>query len=104
MKLEVRKISIKSLVTSALPFTIFCLAVLGGIITFFVIDNPQFAPMSMLNKIISVALYSLVYVIMTIALAIFGAFLYNFTGAVLGLRGITLDIEEADEPAEETEE
>ena len=106
MKLEVRKIDIKSLLFSALPFTIFCIAVLGGIITFFVIDNPQYATMSAGHKIISVALYSIIYVIMSMAVGVFGVFLYNLFGAVLGLRGITVDIEDADaaEIAEAEEE
>jgi len=105
MKLEVRKIDIKSLLFSALPLTIFCIAILGGVITFFVIDNPQYAVMSVGHKIISVALYSIIYVIMSMAIAVFGVFLYNFIGAVLGLRGITVDIEDAAETVEaESEE
>ena len=104
MKLEVRKIDIKSIVFSALPLTIFCLAILGGIITFFVIDNPQYAVMSIFHKIVSVALYALVYVIISIAFSVFAVFLYNFFGAVLGLRGITLDIEDAAESIAEEEE
>lgn len=109
MKLEVRKIEIKSLLLSALPLTIFFIAVLGGVITFFVLDNPQYASMSAMHRLISVALYSLMYVIMSSALIVFASFLYNFIGAVLGLRGITFDLEEAgnfaeNEEAEENEE
>jgi len=112
MKLEVQKIDIKSVVLSALPLTIFFIAVIGGLITFFALDNPQYATMTPMHKIISVAIYALVYVIMSSALIVFACFLYNFLGAVLGLRGITLDLvdsgefidPEANEDSEESEE
>ena len=41
---------------------------------------------------------------MSIAFSVFAVFLYNFFGAVLGLRGITLDIEDAAESIAEEEE
>lgn len=104
MKLEIRKIDIKSVVLSALPLTVFFLAVLGGIITFFVIDNPQYAMMSALSKAISVAVYAIIYTIMATALAVFSVFLYNFFGAVLGLRGLTIDLDEYSEATESEEE
>lgn len=106
MKLEVRKVEIKSLVLSALPLTIFCIALLGGFVTFFALDNPQYATMTSMNKIISVGVYALVYVIITSALIVFSCFLYNFLGAVLNLRGITLDIDDASEftESEDSEE
>lgn len=101
MKLEVRNIRISSLVLSAFPLAVFCIAVLGGIITFFFMNNPQLAPMTAMQKLMSVGLFSLVYVVMTTALAVFFAFLYNLFGAILGLRGIEIDIDESEIPDEE---
>ncbi len=94
MKLEVRNISVGSLVTSSVPLVIFFLALLGGVVTFMVVPNPQIVPMSAMQKLLSVGLYSLLYVIITTAVLVFASFLYNVFTGVLGLRGITFDIEE----------
>lgn len=94
MKLEVRNISVGSLVTSSLPLVIFCLALLGGVVHFMVVPNPQVASMSAFQKLLSVGLYSLLYVVIASAVLVFAAFVYNVFTGVLGLRGVTLDIEE----------
>ena len=94
MKLEVRNISVGSLVTSSVPIVIFVLALLGGGVKFFVVPDPQLAPMSAFQKMLSVGLYSLLYVIISSAVLVFSAFVYNVFSGVLGLRGFTLDIEE----------
>ena len=94
MKLEVRNISVGSLVTSSVPIVIFVLALLGGGVKFFIVPDPQLAPMTVLQKVMSVGLYSLLYVIISSAVLVFSAFVYNDFSGVLGLRGFTLDIEE----------
>lgn len=94
MKLEVRNISVASLVTSSVPLVVFVLAILGGGVTFFVVDNIQLAPMTFAQKLLSVGLYALLYVVITTAVLVLAAFIYNILNGVLGLRGITLDIEE----------
>jgi len=94
MKLEVRNISVGSLVISSVPLVVFCLALLGGVVTFMVVPNMQLAPMSFFQKILSVGLYSLLYVVITTAVLVFVAFVYNMLTGVLGLRGVTFDIEE----------
>ncbi len=94
MKLEVRNVSVSSLVTSSVPLVVFALAVLGGAVTFFVVDNPQLAPMTVGQRLLSVGLYALLYVVITTAALVFAAFVYNVLTGVMGLRGITLDIEE----------
>ncbi len=94
MKLEVRNISVSSLVTSSVPLVVFALAVLGGGVTFFVVDNPQLAPMTTGQRLLSVGLYALLYVVISTAAIVFAAFVYNVLTGVLGLRGITFDIEE----------
>ena len=94
MKLEVRNVSVGSLVTSSVPLVIFFLAILGGVVTFMVVPNMQLAPMSFFQRLLSVGLYALLYVVISTAVLVFAAFVYNILTGVLGLRGITFDIEE----------
>ncbi len=94
MKLEVRNVSVGSLVISSVPLVIFCLALLGGVVTFMVVPNMQLASMSFMQKVLSVGLYSLLYVVISTAVLVFAAFAYNILTGVLGLRGVTFDIEE----------
>ncbi|MDD5209658.1 MAG: hypothetical protein PHV36_09740 [Elusimicrobiales bacterium] len=94
MKLEVRNISVGSLVTSSVPLVIFSLALLGGIVTFMVVPNVQLASMTAAQKLMSVGLYALLYVVISTAVLVFASFVYNVLTGVLGLRGITFDIEE----------
>lgn len=94
MKLEVRNISVGSLVTSSVPLVIFSLALLGGIVTFMVVPNVQLASMTAGQKLMSVGLYALLYVVISTAVLVFASFVYNVLTGVLGLRGITFDIEE----------
>ncbi|MDA8244502.1 MAG: hypothetical protein M0025_10345 [Elusimicrobia bacterium] len=94
MKLEVRNISVGSLVGSSVPFVVFVLALLGGVITFFIVPNPQFGLMSFGQKVLSVGLYALLYTVIATAVLVFAAFVYNVMTGVLGLRGVSFDIEE----------
>lgn len=94
MKLEVRNISVSSLVTSSVPLVVFFLAIIGGGVTFFLVDNVQLMPMTFAQRLLSVGLYALLYVVITTAVLVFSAFVYNIFTGVLGLRGVTLDIEE----------
>lgn len=94
MKLEVRNVSVGSLVTSSVPLVVFCLAVLGGVVTFMVVPNMQLASMTVFQKLLSVGLYALLYVVISTAVLVFAAFVYNVLTGVLGLRGVTFDIEE----------
>jgi len=94
MKLEVRNISVGSLVTSSVPIVLFVLAFLGGGVKFFIMPDPQLVSMSFFSKFLSVGLFSLLYVVITSAVLVFSAFVYNIFNAVLGLRGFILDIEE----------
>lgn len=94
MKLEVRNISIASLITSAMPVVVFSLGLLGGVVTFLLVPNPQLDPMSMGHKILSIGFFSLLYVVIVSALLVFIAFLYNTLTGVLGMKGVAFDIEE----------
>lgn len=94
MKLEIRNVSIGSLITSSVPLVMFALAILGGVVTFFLKPDPQLIPMSFFQKLLSTGLYSLLYVVISCAVLVFSAFVYNICSGVLGLRGFILDIEE----------
>jgi len=50
--------------------------------------------MGTFQKLLSIGLYALLYVVITTAVIVFAAFVYNVFTGVLGLRGVTLDIEE----------
>jgi len=94
MKLEVRNISVASLITSAMPVIVFALGMLGGVVTFLLVPNPQLDMMSIGHKIQSIGFFSLLYVIIVSALLVFIAFLYNIMTGVLGMKGVAFDIEE----------
>ena len=94
MKLEIKNLSVASVVASPLPITLFFLSFLGGFVKFFVIPDPQLVSMTFFQKALSVCLFSLLYVVIASAVLVFAAFVYNFAGAVLGIRGIVVDIEE----------
>ncbi len=97
MKLEIRNISIASLITSSVPIVVFALAILGGIVTFMVVPNPQIEPMNIGQKMLSIGLFALLYVVIVSALMVFIAFLYNVLTGVLGMKGVSFDIEEIHE-------
>ena len=69
------------------------LGVFGGLVTFVVLPNPQMVGMSLLLKLLSTLLFAALYMVLMDALVLAIAFLYNLFGA--GLRGISLDLEEA---------
>lgn len=94
MKLEVRNINMKSLVASSVPVVVFFVALLGGTFTFVAAINQQLNSMTLLQKIMSVGLYALMYAVVATIVIVFAAFVYNICTGALGLRGMTLDIEE----------
>jgi H+/gluconate symporter-like permease len=94
MKLEVRNISVGSLVVSSLPLVVFTIALLGGVVTFMLMPNPQYAPMSAAHKLLAVGLFSLLYAMLVSALFVFIAFIYNILTGVLGMKGVCFELEE----------
>ncbi|HAH31312.1 MAG TPA: hypothetical protein DCL44_03245 [Elusimicrobia bacterium] len=97
MKLEIKNISVNSLVVSSLPLVVFVIAVLGGAVTFIIEPNPQFSMMGAAQKLLAVGLYSLLYAVLVSALFVFIAFVYNILTGVLGMRGVSFDLEEVHE-------
>jgi hypothetical protein len=94
MKLEIRNISITSLIFSSVPVVVCAWGVLGGLVTFIFVNNPQLSPMGMGQKLMSIGFYALLYAIITAAAMVFIAFMYNVLTGVVGLKGVEFDIEE----------
>ena len=88
MKLEIRNVSVGSLVVSSLPLVVFAIALLGGAVTFILVPNPQYAPMSAAQKLLAVGLYSLLYTVLVSALFVFIAFIYNVLAIPLAAFGL----------------
>ena len=74
--------------------TLIAIALLGGVVTFMLVPNPQYASMSAAQKLLAVGLYSLLYAVLVSALLVFIAFIYNILTGVLGMKGICFEFEE----------
>lgn len=77
------------------------LGLIGGLITFVILPQPQMVGMPVTMRLISTVLFSLLYMVLMDALVLVVAALYNFFGASLG--GIHMEIEETAAPAEGTD-
>jgi len=97
MKLEIRNISIASLIGSSVPVVVFILGFLGAVVGFVLVPNPQIVSLNIWQKAMSIGLYSLLYMIIVSALLVFTAFVYNILTGVLGLKGFVFDLEEIHE-------
>ena len=69
------------------------LGVFGGLVTFVILPNPQMVGMTLVLKFLSTLLFAALYMVLMDALVLAIAFLYNLFGT--GLRGVSLDLEEA---------
>lgn len=69
------------------------LGVFGGLVTFVILPQPQMVGMPIVMRLISTILFALLYMVLMDALVLAIAFLYNLFGT--GLKGISIDIEEA---------
>ncbi|MBI4422936.1 MAG: hypothetical protein HY554_04385 [Elusimicrobia bacterium] len=69
------------------------LGLFGGLVTFVLLPNPQMVGMAFPLKLLSTVLFGALYMVLMDALVLAVAFLYNLFGT--GMRGISIDIEEA---------
>lgn len=97
MKLEVKGVQLGSLVLSSVPAVLFFIGLLGGVITFFFVENPQTAYLPLGGKLLSTAVFSLLYMLLMAALVVIAAFIYNMLTTVIGMRGVRFEIEEISE-------
>jgi hypothetical protein len=108
MKYELRSIKIGSLILSGVPALLFFLGLFGGVMTFVVLPSNQLGDLSASQRVMAAAMFSLLYMFLMVALLIVVAFLYNFFTQTVGLRGLCVELSEAqeggaDEAAEEEE-
>ncbi|MBI4051902.1 MAG: DUF3566 domain-containing protein [Elusimicrobia bacterium] len=97
MKYELRSISATSILLSSIPAVLFLLGLLGGVLTFVIIPNPQIEPMNTLTRLMATGLFGLLYMVLMVALLMVVSFLYNLFTQTIGLRGIRVEIEEMEE-------
>ena len=94
MKLEIKNVSMASLVTSSVPLVVFIVGVLGAMVTYVVVPNPQIEPMRTGAKLMSIGIFSILYTILVSSLLVFLGFLYNLLTSVLGMKGLVFELEE----------
>ena len=94
MKLEIRNVSMASLVTSSVPLVVFVMGLLGGMVTYVVVPNPQIEPMRMGAKLMSIGIFSLLYTVLVSSILTLLGFLYNLLTGVLGMKGVVFELEE----------
>ncbi|WP_428898231.1 hypothetical protein Dip518_000422 [Parelusimicrobium proximum] len=90
MKVEIKKISIMSLIASALPLAIFVMSFIGSFVQVYV-ESERFY-LSLFGPAIFRALQATLAIWI---ITIFGVFVYNFISA-LGVKGIRIDLEDAE--------
>ncbi len=88
MKIEIKNISLKSIVLSAFPLLVFTACLLNSIIP--VAGAPE---LSLLESILAIVLNALVETVVFLALFISAAFIYNLFCS-FGIKGLAFTLEE----------
>ncbi|HBL15177.1 MAG TPA: hypothetical protein DD417_00030 [Elusimicrobia bacterium] len=70
------------------------LGLLGGIVTFIVLPNPQLADSPMFWKFVSSLFFGLLYMVLMDALVLVVSALYNLFGNTMGMSGIRVEFDE----------
>ncbi len=70
------------------------LGLIGGLVTFILVPNPQNASMSIPQRLLSMALFTLFYTVLMDGVVLIIAVLYNLFAGVIGLGGLALDLED----------
>jgi hypothetical protein len=94
MKLEIKNVSMASLVISSVPLVVLLVGVLGGLVTYVFVPNPQIEPMRAGAKLLSIGIFSLMYTVLVSSLLVLLGFLYNLLTGVLGMKGVVFEFEE----------
>lgn len=109
MKIEIKKINLMSLVFSSLPVTVFIMSLLVAGIQYFYVPAPQFMVMNASGKLLGTFLFAVLFMFLVLAILLVAACVYNVCTYVLGMRGVSVLIDEggsedSDEDSEEAEE
>ncbi len=103
MKYEIKAVPLSSLVFSAVPLVVSVIGVIAGLMTFVIAPSPYIEPMTTTSRIAGTAIFAVLYMVAIMAVLLTCAFIYNVFCSLIGLRGIKLDLvqaDEYDEPAE----
>ena len=88
MKIEIKNISLKSIILSAFPLLVFALCLVN-----YVLQISSMPDLSLMQQILQIILWTLVDTIVYSVLFIFAAFIYNLFCS-FGMRGLTITVEE----------
>lgn len=73
------------------------LGLLGGLTTFLIVPNSQNAAMTVPYRLLSTVLFTLFYAVLMDGVVLLIAVLYNLFSGVIGLGGLSLDLEDEGE-------
>lgn len=73
------------------------LGLLGGLTTFLIVPNSQNAAMTVPYRLLSTVLFTLFYAVLMDGVVLMIAVLYNLFSGVIGLGGLSLDLEDEGE-------
>ena len=98
MKIEIRNISLKSIILSAFPLLVFVLCLVN-----YVLQVSSMPDMSLMQQILQIILWTLVDTMVYLVLIVISALVYNLFCS-FGMRGLTFTVEEPTTKEEVKEE
>jgi len=98
MKIEIKNISLKSIILSAFPLLVFALCLVNYVLQ--ISSMPDF---SLMQQILQIILWTLVDTMVYLVLIVIAAFIYNLFCS-FGIKGLTFTVEEPVSKEEETKE
>lgn len=90
-------VSVFLLTKTAVSAVVCCLGLLGGLVTFILVPNPQLGNMGLGWRFLSTGIFALLYMVLMDAFLLVLAALYNFFGGTVGLGGLQIDLETGEE-------
>lgn len=91
MKIDIKNISISSLILSALPLAIFAVTLVGVFLDLFA---PRTEPF--FQVLLSSLFWAITQTLITMLVIVVGAFIYNLLCSI-GLRGVRINLEDVEE-------
>lgn len=88
MKIEIKNISLKSIILSAFPLLVFAFCLVN-----YIMQLASLPDLNLLDKIVQIILWTLVDTIIWLVFIVIAAFVYNLFCS-FGIRGLTFTIEE----------
>ncbi len=88
MKIEIKNISLKSIILSAFPLLVFALCLVN-----YVLQISSMPDLSLMQQILQIILWTLVDTMVYLVLIVISAFIYNLFCS-FGMKGLTFTIEE----------